>query len=115
MLHMFLICYDPTVPLRPDEPKSLQPQHQAVEMEMRGEGIYASGGALVPPEMVPPVRVKDGKTLATDGPFAESKELLGGYYVVECADMEDAKRQAARIPVGSNAWIEIRPLFLYHG
>jgi hypothetical protein len=112
MLYMLLICYDPTVERTPAEPASLQPQHAALEQEMRTEGIFVSGGALMPPEIAPRVRVRRGNVV--DGPFAETKELLGGYYVVECADAADAARQAARIPVDSRSWIEIRQLPLFH-
>lgn len=110
MKYMFLICYDPTLPA--DDGPSRQPEHARVEAEMRAEGIYAGGAAMVPPEVVAPVRVRGNAVL--DGRFAETKELLGGYFVVECADADDALRQAARIPVGARDWIEIRPLFLWH-
>ena len=110
MKYMFLICYDPTLP--PEEGPSRQPEHARVEAEMRAEGIYAGGAAMVPPEFVAPVRVRGNAVL--DGPYAETKELLGGYFVVECKDADDALRQAARIPVGERDWIEIRPLFLWH-
>jgi hypothetical protein len=112
MLYLLLICYDPTVDRASSEPASLQPQHAAVEQEMRAEGIFVSGGALMPPEIVPPVRVRHGRVV--DGPFVETKELLGGYYVLECADASDAARQAARIPVDSRSWIEIRQMPLFH-
>jgi hypothetical protein len=108
--YMFLICYDPTRP--PDPGPSRRPEHARVEAEMRAEGVYAGGAAMVPPEFVPPVRLRGGKVI--DGPFPETKELLGGYFVVECADADDALRQAARIPLGSNDWIEIRPLVMWH-
>jgi hypothetical protein len=58
------------------------------------------------------VRVRNGNVV--DGPFAETKEVLGGYYVVECKDAADAATQAARIPVDSRSWVEIRQLPLYH-
>jgi hypothetical protein len=59
----------------------------------------------MPPGFMP-IRLRGGK--AVDGPFTESKEVLGGYYVVECKDVEEAKAIAARTPVNKNDWIEIR-------
>ena len=106
MLYMLLISYDPTVAPAPGEPATLQPQHSAVEQEMRAEGIFVSGAGLMPPEFAPPVRVRRGK--AVDGPFAETKELIGGYYIVECVDAAEAAKQAARIPVDSRSWVDVR-------
>jgi len=112
MLYLLLIQYDPTQSQAVDDPPTLQPQHAALEREMRAEGIFVSGAALMPPEFAARVRVQQG--VPTDGPFAETKELLGGYYIVECADAPEAAKQAARIPVGGNGWIEIRPIVLFH-
>ena len=112
MIYMLLICYDPTTAPKPSEPASLQPEHRAVEQEMRAEGIFVSGAGLMPPEFAPPVRVRRSKVV--DGPFAETKELLGGYYIVECADAAEAAKQAARIPVDSRSWIEVREIALFH-
>ena len=114
MLYLLLICYDPTAERRASEPASLQPQHAAVEREMRAEGIFVSGAGLMPPEFVTPVRVRRGAAASIDGPFAETKELVGGYYVVECKDAADAAKQAARIPVDSRSWIEARQIALFH-
>lgn len=113
MLYMFLICYDPAVPPGPDDPPSLQPQHAALGRALRDEGRTVSGAALMPYEMAPVVRVQGQRTLPVDGPYAETKEVLGGYYLVDCKDVADAESVARRIPVASNAWIQIRPLLLY--
>jgi hypothetical protein len=113
MMYMFLICYDPAVPLGPDDPPTLQPEHQALGVALRGEGRYTSGGALWPYEAGPVVRMQGPRKLGTDGPYAETKEVLGGYYIVECKDDADAEAVAARIPVASNAWIQVRRLLLH--
>ena len=87
MLYMFLITYDPNVPRDPSQPPSLQPAHARLEQELRERGVYVSGAALMPAEGVPPVRVKDGRVMATDGPFAETRELTGRllhYRLQEC-------------------------------
>jgi hypothetical protein len=57
--------------------------------------------------------VRGGKTLKTDGPFAESKEVLGGYYIVDCSE-EEALAIAARIPVERRSWVDVRPIALFH-
>jgi hypothetical protein len=103
--YMLMICYDPTAPPDPDAPPSRKPEHEALTEQLREEGTLRGGGGLMPPGFVP-IRLRGGKTI--DGPFAESKEVLGGYYVVECKDAEEAKAIAARIPVNKNDWIEIR-------
>jgi hypothetical protein len=114
MLYLLLIRYDPTQTRDPSEPISLQPQHAAVEEEMRREGIFVSGAALMPAEVAPPTRVRRGTATALDGPFLETKELLGGYYVVECKDAADAAKRAARIPVDSRSWVDVQQVLLFH-
>ena len=52
--------------------------------------------------------------LATDGPFPETKEMLGGYYIIECRDADQATAFAARIPVSKHGWIDVRPIVLWH-
>ena len=111
MLYMFLICYDPRIPLGPDDPVTLQPQHAELAAKLREEGRSVSGGALVPYEAGPPVRVQNDQRLPIDGPYAETKEVVGGYYIVECTDAADAESVGMRIPVASNAWVQVRRLF----
>jgi hypothetical protein len=113
MMYLFLICYDPRVPLGPDDPPSLQPQHAALSAELRGEGRRVSGGAPLPYDAAKVVRVQGERRLPVDGPYAETKEVVGGYYIVECKDAADAEAVGMRIPVASNAWIQIRPLFIH--
>jgi hypothetical protein len=112
MLYMLLICYDPTVPVGPDEPNR-QPDHAKLEAELREEGRYVSGGALWPVESAKNVRVRDGAAVVTDGPFAETKEAIGGYFTVDC-DEAEALAIAARIPVDARSWIQVRPVALFH-
>jgi len=114
MLYLFLICYDPTLERRSDEPASLQAEHAALEAELQAEGIFVAGAALMPPAVVPPVIVRDGKRVTTAGPFTESRELLGGFFIIDCKDDDDAARQAARIPTNSRSWIRAQRIPLYH-
>jgi hypothetical protein len=111
-LYMFLICHNPAVGLGPDDPPTLQPQHAALGEKLRGEGRYVSGGALMPYDAEAVVRVHGARRLGTDGPFAETKEVLGGYYIVECKDADDALSVASRIPVASDSWVQVRRFVL---
>ena len=112
MMYLFLICHNPAVGLGPDDPPTLQPQHAALGQELRAEGRQVSGGALMPYEMGA-VRVQGNRRYGTDGAFSETKEVVGGYYLVECKDDADAEGVGMRIPVASNAWVQIRRLMLY--
>jgi hypothetical protein len=76
-------------------------------------GNFKAGDALQPTNMATTVRVRDGKTLTTDGPFAETREQLGGYYLVEAKDLDAALEIAVRIPGAKVGSIEVRPIMVY--
>jgi len=73
-------------------------------------GNFKGGNQLHPTSKATTVRVRDGKTLVTDGPFAETKEQLGGYYLIEAADLDEATAIAARIPAAPVGSVEVRPI-----
>jgi hypothetical protein len=77
---------------------------------VKASGNYLAGAQLQPTTMATSVRVRDGKRLVTDGPFAETREQLGGYYLVNCANLDEALALAARIPSARFGTIEVRPL-----
>jgi hypothetical protein len=77
---------------------------------LKAAGLYVSGEALHGGDAATTVRVRDGETQITDGPFAETKELLGGYYVIEAPDLDTALAQAARVPNVGYGSIEVRPV-----
>ena len=77
-------------------------------------GNFKGGDRLHPSTMATTVRVRDGKTLTTDGPFAETREQLGGYYLVEAKDLDAAVAIAARIPGAKTGSIEVRPIMVYN-
>ncbi|HXK12523.1 MAG TPA: YciI family protein [Vicinamibacteria bacterium] len=77
---------------------------------IRRSGNYLGGQALQPVSSATTVRVKDGKTLTTDGPFAETREQLGGFFLVEAKDLDEAIRLAAGIPGARTGSIEVRPI-----
>jgi hypothetical protein len=76
-------------------------------------GHFKAGDGLQPTTTATTVRVRDGKTLTTDGPFAETREQLGGYYLVEAKDLDTAIAIAARIPGAKAGSIEVRPIMIY--
>jgi hypothetical protein len=80
---------------------------------VRERGVYISGEALHPTTAATTVRVRDGKTLTTDGPFAETHEQLGGFYLLDCKDMDEAIECASKIPGARHGSIEIRPIVVF--
>lgn len=111
MLFMCLINYDPTLPF---EGPLLQPKHAELEQELRRLGVYVSGAGLMPVEAGTSVRLKNGKPLATDGPFAETKEVAGGYFILDCQSIDEAIEYASRIAVEKRSWVDVRPIALFH-
>jgi hypothetical protein len=85
-------------------------EYMAFTKDIVDRGIYKSGEALQATATATTVRVRDGETLTTDGPFAEPKEQFGGYYVVEAKDLDEAIEIAARIPDVRRGSIEVRPI-----
>jgi hypothetical protein len=79
--------------------------------ELQAKGIWQIGDQLAPPRRARTVRVRDGKTLVTDGPFAETKEAVGGFDLLECDSLEQAVEIAASHPVAQMGTIEVRPLW----
>ena len=73
-------------------------------------GVLVAGEALASSQTATTIRVRDGQRLTTDGPFAETREQLGGYYVLDCADLDEAIAWAARIPGASVGSVEVRPI-----
>ena len=73
--------------------------------------VLRGGERLQPTSSATVVRVRDGKTLTTDGPYAETKEQLGGYFIVECAHLDEALEWAARIPGAAQGAVEVRPIW----
>jgi hypothetical protein len=79
--------------------------------DLRAQGIWVTGDQLAPPRRARSVRVRDGKAIVTDGPFAETKEAIGGFDVIECGSLDEAVEIAARHPVAQMGTIEVRPLW----
>jgi hypothetical protein len=82
----------------------------AFDEAVKKSGVYVAGNALKPTDTATTVRVGEGKPLKTDGPFAETKEQLGGYYLLDVPDLDTALRWAEKMPHGT---IEIRPIMVF--
>jgi hypothetical protein len=86
-----------------------------VTEEMRAAGIFRAGEGLQPVTTATTVRVPNGERLVTDGPFAETKEQLAGFYVLDCKDLDEAIEWAAKIPGARSGCVEVRPVIQYEG
>jgi hypothetical protein len=85
----------------------------AFTKETFDRGVNRGGEALEPVQTATTVRVREGRTLTTDGPFAETKEELGGFYLLECNDLDEAIEWAAKIPGAQTGSVEVRPVMNY--
>lgn len=115
MKYMFLIYTNENAreKLSPEQMQAVLEAHGAVLKETAQRGILLGAEPLCPTSSATTVRVQDGNVLTTDGPFAETKEQLAGYYLLECKDLDEAISWAARIPTAcGGGWgcIEVRPL-----
>lgn len=85
-------------------------EYRAFTEDIRKNGHYIASNRLLPPAAATTVRVRNGKASTTDGPFAETKEQIGGYYVIEAKDLNEAIRIASRIPGARFGCVEVRPI-----
>ena len=112
MQYALLIYTEEPTEAPPDEQMVAQMEaYNAFGQHITDNGAMKGGEALAPIATATTVRVRDGRTISTDGPFAETKEVLGGFYVVEAADLDEAIGYAAMIPGAKNGSIEIRPVW----
>ncbi|MGK0361630.1 MAG: hypothetical protein ACI9U2_003948 [Bradymonadia bacterium] len=98
----------------PEEGAANMAAYHAFTQSIVKSGNFVAGDALQPTATATSVRIRSGETLITDGPFAETKEQLGGYYLIKAADLDEALAIAARIPTVEHGTIEVRPLFSYN-
>ena len=111
MKYMLLMYADESkTPQTPEEYQAVAHAWTSLGQELSGAGVLISNNGLDPIANATTVRIREGKTLITDGPFAETHEQLGGYYLVECRDLDEAIRWAEKIPTATYGSIEIRPL-----
>ncbi|MEA2623324.1 MAG: hypothetical protein QOH61_2234 [Chloroflexota bacterium] len=98
-----------TVP--PEQLREVMEAYNKFTADAREAGVMIAGDALQPTQTATTVRVRDGKTLTTDGPFAETREALGGYYLFEAKDLDEAIEWAARLPGSWWGSVEVRPIW----
>ena len=100
--------------MTPDEAQAARaqeiPKWEALFGELGPSGVLGFGAELDSPSTAKTVRVRDGETLVTDGPYAETKEQIGGLMLLECDDLDQAISVAAKIPVATRASVELRPI-----
>ncbi|MDQ3934499.1 MAG: YciI family protein [Actinomycetota bacterium] len=99
--------------MTPEQGKELMDAYGAFGAEIEAAGVYVGGEGLQPSATATTVRVRDGERLLTDGPFAETKEQLGGYYLLDCEDLDEAIGWAAKIPGVFQGAVEVRPVMDY--
>jgi hypothetical protein len=112
MQYMLLIYNDPSVwqTMPEEQSRSMMGEYFTYTEELRGSGKFVAGDALQPTATATSVRVRSGETLTTDGPFAETKEVLGGYYLIDVESLDEALEWAAKIPGAKIGTIEVRPV-----
>ena len=97
-----------------EEEAKILGEYGAFTESIAKSGHYKAGEALEPTSTATTVRVRDGKTTTTDGPFAETREQLGGFYLIEAKDLDEAAAIAARVPGARDGSIEVRPIMPTH-
>ena len=95
-----------------DEREAVYAQYRAFSDDAGKAGVMVGGAELASTRDATTVRVRDGESLVTDGPYAEVKEALGGYFLFECASMDEAVEYAARIPGAEHGAVEVRPVYV---
>lgn len=113
MRYALMICTDETTgqALSPEEGAATLAEYQAFGEEMDRRGVLRGGERLRPTTDATTVRVRDGEVLTSDGPFAETKEQIGGYYIVDCTDLDEAIEVASKIPGARFGTVEVRPIW----
>ena len=112
MKYMLLIYHDEQSwdGITEAERQQIYLEYRTLRGELESRGKFLNGSELQPITTATTVRVRDGKELVTDGPFAETHEQLGGYFLIEAKDLDEATAIAARIPSARTGTIEVRPL-----
>lgn len=109
MKYMLLI-YAEEQKISEEERQSCYQESSLLAHELAARGQYLAAAPLYPTSMATSVRVRDGKRLLTDGPFAETREQFGGYFLIHAPDLDEALKVAARIPMARKGTVEVRPV-----
>jgi hypothetical protein len=112
-MRYLLLIYGPepdeTTP--PEIVAAMMREYAGFTQEVRDRGAFIAAEALQPVATATTVRIRDGETVTTDGPFAETKEALGGFYLIDARDLDEAIELAAKIPAARDGSIEVRPIW----
>jgi hypothetical protein len=111
MRYLLLIYGDESAELNPSEMEKMMGAYNAFTDEVKTAGKMQAAEALQPTASATTVRVRNGESLMSDGPFAETKEQLGGFYLLDCNDLDEALAYAAKIPGALHGSIEVRPIW----
>jgi len=113
MRYALLICTEDKqqAEMTEDEAGTQMAGYMAWGEEMGGRGVLQAGERLKPSATATTVRVRDGEVLTSDGPFAETKEQMAGFYLVDCKDLDEAIEVASKIPGAQLGSIEVRPIW----
>jgi hypothetical protein len=114
MQQYMLLIHDQNVweTLSEDEQNAMYEEYSTFSRELREQGRYVSAHELQPVDTAASVRVRDGEMVVTDGPYAETKEVLGGYYLIEAESLDEAATWAAKIPTARYGVVEVRPVVM---
>jgi hypothetical protein len=116
-MQYLLMIYEPEkvwAEMAEDTRNKMFGEYMEFTKSVKASGHFKAGDALQPTATATTVRVRDGKTQVTDGPFAETREQLGGYYLIEAANLDEATKIAARIPSARFGSIEVRPIMVFN-
>ena len=113
MRYLLMICTEESADaaMSPEEGQARLAEYMAFGDEMGRRGVLQGGERLRPTTDATTVQVRDGEVLTSDGPFAETKEQIGGYFVVDCKDLDQAIEVASKIPGAKTGSVEVRPIW----
>jgi hypothetical protein len=111
MRYLMLVCADESAEISPEDGAVIQRETEAWVKEMDGRGVRLSGDRVRPVADATTVRVRNDELLLSDGPFAETKEQMAGYDVLECTDLDEAIEVAAKHPMARFGTLEVRPFW----
>jgi len=113
MRYLLMICTDESsiAAMSHEEAQTMLGEYGAFSEEMAARGVLQGGERLQPTTDATSIQVRDGKVLTVDGPFAETKEQIGGYFVVDCRDLDEAIEVTAELPGARHGTVEVRPIW----
>jgi hypothetical protein len=111
MRYALLVCMDENMELSEEQAERQYAEFMGFQDEMQGRGVLVSRERLRPTSLATTVRVRDEGLVVADGPFAETKEQIAGFYIVECEDLDEAIEIASRNPGARHGTIEVRPVW----